>query len=110
MVQIILYFRCGNQGCSRYRNNHALKHHETPHSDSHALCINTSNWMVWCYECDNDINPSARKKLQEAVKMLKVLAEGNRKKQMVTPFLSLEDKVGVCGGGFKYTNHVAVKS
>lgn len=42
-----LCLKCGNQACGRGRNCHALKHYETPHSDSHGMCVNTTLWNVF---------------------------------------------------------------
>nr|CAH7763379.1 unnamed protein product [Callosobruchus chinensis] len=56
-----LCLKCGNQACGRGRNKHALKHFDTPHSDSHALCVNTTVWSVWCYDCDDEVNISCKK-------------------------------------------------
>ncbi|CAH2005134.1 unnamed protein product [Acanthoscelides obtectus] len=76
-----LCLKCGNQACGRGRNKHALKHYDTPHSDSHALCVNTTIWSVWCYDCDDEVNVSCKKKLQEAVEFLRKQAESNKIKQ-----------------------------
>ncbi|KAG5871052.1 hypothetical protein JTB14_037467 [Gonioctena quinquepunctata] len=76
-----LCLKCGNQGCGRGRNKHALKHFDTPHSDSHAMCVNTTVWSVWCYDCDDEVNLTCKKKLQEAVENLRKQAESNRTKQ-----------------------------
>lgn len=70
-LSLWLCLRCGNQGCGRSKRKHALNHYNKPHSDCHALCVNTTMWSVWCYECDNMINPSSKKKLLEAVEYLK---------------------------------------
>lgn len=40
--------QCGHQGCGRYsEDKHALRHHETPRSFSHALAVCPQNWSVW---------------------------------------------------------------
>ncbi|XP_023016937.1 ubiquitin specific protease 16/45 isoform X2 [Leptinotarsa decemlineata] len=91
-----LCLKCGNQSCGRSRNKHALKHFETPHSDSHAMCVNTTVWSVWCYDCDDEVNMTCKKKLLEAVEFLRKQAESNRIKQQpnVTP-LSSDRVLGV---------------
>nr|XP_015838142.1 PREDICTED: ubiquitin carboxyl-terminal hydrolase 16 [Tribolium castaneum]XP_015838143.1 PREDICTED: ubiquitin carboxyl-terminal hydrolase 16 [Tribolium castaneum]XP_015838144.1 PREDICTED: ubiquitin carboxyl-terminal hydrolase 16 [Tribolium castaneum] len=71
-----LCLRCGNQACGRNKNMHALEHFKTPHSDSHAICVDTTNWSVWCYDCDEVVNATCKKKLLEAVEYLQKLAEG----------------------------------
>lgn len=70
-LSLWLCLRCGNQACGRSKRKHALNHWRKPHSDCHALCVNTTMWTVWCYDCDNLINPSSKKKLLEAVEYLK---------------------------------------
>ncbi|CAG9858181.1 unnamed protein product [Phyllotreta striolata] len=77
-----LCLKCGHQACGRGRNKHALKHFETPRSDSHAMCVNTTVWSVWCYDCDEEINLSAKKKLLDAVENLRKQAESNKIKQI----------------------------
>ncbi|RZC36527.1 UCH and/or zf-UBP domain containing protein, partial [Asbolus verrucosus] len=70
-----LCLRCGNQACGRSRNKHALQHYNTPHSDSHAICVDTSAWSVWCYDCDEVVNVTCKKKLLEAVEYLQKQAD-----------------------------------
>lgn len=76
-----LCLRCGNQACGRYRNEHALKHYKTTHSDCHSICVNTSAWNLWCYDCDIEINASCKKKLLECVEYLKKHFDSNKLKQ-----------------------------
>lgn len=66
-----LCLRCGNQAGGRANCRHALDHYNKPHSDSHAVCVNTTTWSIWCYDCDNEVNVSRKKKLDEAVEFLK---------------------------------------
>ncbi|KAJ8946788.1 hypothetical protein NQ314_008771, partial [Rhamnusium bicolor] len=80
-LSLWLCLKCGNQACGRGRNMHALKHFNTPHSDSHAMCVNTTVWSVWCYDCDDEVNLTCRRKLQEAVEFLRKQAESNKIKQ-----------------------------
>ncbi|GAB0094365.1 Ubiquitin carboxyl-terminal hydrolase [Sergentomyia squamirostris] len=63
--------KCGSQLCGRSRNQHALKHYTTPRSDQHALVVNTTTFDVWCYLCDNEVNPSCPKKLFDCVDFLR---------------------------------------
>lgn len=63
--------RCGSQLCGRARNQHALNHFNTPHSDCHALCTNTTSWEVYCYSCNNEVTTASAKKLHECVEYLK---------------------------------------
>lgn len=67
--------QCGNQGCGRTSpEKHALKHHETPRSSQHNVVINTSTWMAWCYDCDDELLPEKYKKVAECLEHIKKLA------------------------------------
>ncbi|CAG9832560.1 unnamed protein product [Diabrotica balteata] len=84
-----LCLKCGNQACGRGRNQHALQHFETPRSDSHAMCVNTTIWSVWCYGCDEEVNLTCKRKLLDAVENLRKQAESNKiKQQLHIPQLS----------------------
>ncbi|XP_018327988.1 ubiquitin carboxyl-terminal hydrolase 16, partial [Agrilus planipennis] len=84
--------KCGNQGCGRYQNQHALKHHNNPRCDCHTLCVNTTTWSVWCYTCDLEINVTARKKLLEVVEYLKKQSE-TTKVTTISPMSNNDNKV-----------------
>ncbi|XP_068158915.1 LOW QUALITY PROTEIN: ubiquitin carboxyl-terminal hydrolase 16/45 [Drosophila tropicalis] len=70
-----LCLKCGTQLCGRARNQHALQHYQTPHSDSHSLAMNTRSFVIWCYECDNEVSSNSRKNLLECVELVKRLAQ-----------------------------------
>ncbi|XP_017093112.2 ubiquitin carboxyl-terminal hydrolase 16/45 isoform X2 [Drosophila bipectinata] len=70
-----LCLKCGTQLCGRSRNKHALEHHQTPRSESHALAMNTRSFDIWCYECDMKICSNQRKNLLECVELVKRLAQ-----------------------------------
>lgn len=70
---------CGNQGCGRAANEHAMKHYSTAHAESHSLCINTTLIRVWCYDCDNQVNINASRKLKEISDFLREVAEENHR-------------------------------
>ncbi|XP_030564447.1 ubiquitin carboxyl-terminal hydrolase 16 isoform X1 [Drosophila novamexicana] len=70
-----LCLKCGTQLCGRQRNEHALQHFKKPHSDSHALALNTRSFKIWCYECDNEVSANSRKNLLECVELVKRLAQ-----------------------------------
>ncbi|XP_022223480.2 ubiquitin carboxyl-terminal hydrolase 16 [Drosophila obscura] len=70
-----LCLKCGTQLCGRSRKQHALQHYKTPHSDSHALAMNTRSFEIWCYGCDNKVIPNSRKNLLECVELVKRLAQ-----------------------------------
>nr|CAD7406373.1 unnamed protein product [Timema cristinae] len=79
--------KCGNQACGRSHRQHALKHHATPHSESHDLVLSTDMWNVWCYSCDKELSPSCKKKLLECVEFLK--------KQEMATFVTSKRKNGL---------------
>ncbi|GAB6026724.1 Ubiquitin carboxyl-terminal hydrolase 16 [Chamberlinius hualienensis] len=69
-VWMCLY--CGNQGCGRNsEGKHALLHYETPHSDTHALALCLDDLIIWCYDCDCDIQSGGNKKIAECVELIK---------------------------------------
>ncbi|XP_073829445.1 ubiquitin specific protease 16/45 [Musca autumnalis] len=70
-----LCLKCGSQLCGRSKNQHALQHFKTPRSDSHAIAMNTRSFKIWCYDCDNDIQPDSRKNLLDCVEFVKGLAQ-----------------------------------
>ncbi|KAH8414829.1 hypothetical protein KR215_006041 [Drosophila sulfurigaster] len=70
-----LCLNCGTQLCGRERNTHALQHHQTPRSDSHALVLNTRSFKIWCYDCRSEVSPNSRKNLLECVELVKRLAQ-----------------------------------
>ncbi|KAH8283247.1 hypothetical protein KR044_000967 [Drosophila immigrans] len=70
-----LCLNCGTQLCGRERNMHALLHHQTPHSDSHALVLNTRSFKIWCYDCRSEVSSNSRKNLLECVELVKRLAQ-----------------------------------
>lgn len=80
-----LCLRCGNQACGRNQFSHALEHFNTPMSDCHSLCVNTSIWTVWCYECDTMVNTNSKKKLLETVEWLKKHISGHISKKPPIP-------------------------
>lgn len=67
----LLSLQCGTQLCGRNKKQHALAHNAKPHSDEHNLVLNTTYWIVWCYKCDQAVNPSAKKKLLSCVDFVK---------------------------------------
>lgn len=70
-----LCLMCGSQLCGRSKNQHALKHFQTPRSDSHSVAMNTTTFEIWCYSCDDEVSPTQHKKLQECVEFVKKLLQ-----------------------------------
>ncbi|XP_041067467.1 ubiquitin carboxyl-terminal hydrolase 16 isoform X1 [Carcharodon carcharias] len=51
-----LCLKCGHQGCGRdSEEQHAVKHYEKQHSESHSVVLNLDSWSVWCYLCDGEV-------------------------------------------------------
>jgi len=48
---------------------------QTPHSDSHALVLNTRSFKIWCYDCGSEVSANSRKNLLECVELVKRLAQ-----------------------------------
>ena len=44
---------------------------QVPRSASHALVVNTSSWVVYCFECNDEIQPEPGKALAEAVNFIR---------------------------------------
>lgn len=105
-----LCLRCGHQGCGRTRAQHALKHQQTPHSDSHALAVNTEHWKIWCYECDTEIDPDCRKKVRECVDFLKRLhcPKPTREQPLVNGDINMVNEPDTNKSNSDVTNTIAV--
>ncbi|XP_077198601.1 ubiquitin carboxyl-terminal hydrolase 16 isoform X2 [Paroedura picta] len=63
-----LCLKCGHRGCGRdSKDQHALKHYETPRSEPHCLVLSLDNWSVWCYLCDNEVQYDSSTQLGQLV-------------------------------------------
>lgn len=63
---------------------------QTPHSDCHALTLNTRSFEIWCYECDNEVKADSRKNLLECVEFVKGLAQ---KPPVAASLENIENKI-----------------
>ncbi|XP_064412337.1 ubiquitin carboxyl-terminal hydrolase 45 isoform X1 [Latimeria chalumnae] len=62
-LDVWLCLKCGYQGCSRSsEGQHSLKHFQAAHTEPHCIVINLSTWIVWCYECDEELLTHCNKK------------------------------------------------
>ncbi|XP_078504338.1 ubiquitin carboxyl-terminal hydrolase 45 isoform X2 [Lissotriton helveticus] len=62
-TDVWLCLKCGHQGCSsNAEGQHSMKHFKTLHMDTHCIVINLSTWIVWCYECDEELSTHCNKK------------------------------------------------
>ncbi|XP_042297091.1 ubiquitin carboxyl-terminal hydrolase 45 isoform X2 [Sceloporus undulatus] len=60
---ILLCLKCGIQGCSQNsEGQHSLKHFQTARAEPHCIVINLSTWIVWCYECNEELSTHCNKK------------------------------------------------
>ncbi|XP_009273693.1 PREDICTED: ubiquitin carboxyl-terminal hydrolase 45 isoform X3 [Aptenodytes forsteri] len=61
---IWLCLKCGSQGCSKTsEGQHSLKHFQTARAEPHCIVINLSTWIIWCYECDEELSTHCNKKV-----------------------------------------------
>ncbi|CAB4033897.1 ubiquitin carboxyl-terminal hydrolase 16 isoform X1, partial [Paramuricea clavata] len=67
---ICICLRCGNIACSRQSSHqHAVQHYNS--KTSHPLVINLSNWVIWCYKCDNEVDVEINPALGQCLTLLK---------------------------------------
>ncbi|XP_053237503.1 ubiquitin carboxyl-terminal hydrolase 45 [Podarcis raffonei] len=60
---IWLCLKCGTQGCSQNsEGQHSLKHFQNALEEPHCIVINLSTWIVWCYECNEELSTHCNKK------------------------------------------------
>ncbi|XP_063245769.1 ubiquitin carboxyl-terminal hydrolase 45 isoform X2 [Prinia subflava] len=61
---IWLCLKCGFQGCSKNsEGQHSLKHFQTARTEPHCIVINLSTWIIWCYQCDEELSTHCNKKV-----------------------------------------------
>ncbi|XP_025977877.1 ubiquitin carboxyl-terminal hydrolase 45 [Dromaius novaehollandiae] len=59
-----LCLKCGSQGCSKNsEGQHSLKHFQTARTEPHCIVISLSTWIIWCYECDEELSTHCNKKV-----------------------------------------------
>ncbi|NXA43608.1 UBP45 hydrolase, partial [Eudromia elegans] len=59
-----LCLKCGSQGCSKNsEGQHSLKHFQTVRAEPHCIVISLSTWIIWCYECDEELSTHCNKKV-----------------------------------------------
>lgn len=59
---IVVCLKCGFQGCTQSGIQHAVKHHQVFHSESHCITISLSTWKAWCFECNEELSTHCNKK------------------------------------------------
>ncbi|XP_055491850.1 ubiquitin carboxyl-terminal hydrolase 45 isoform X1 [Leucoraja erinacea] len=61
---IWMCLKCGYQGCGQNsQEQHSLRHFHTTHLDPHCIAVCLESWIVWCYECDDELIPCNKKVL-----------------------------------------------
>ncbi|XP_019375717.1 PREDICTED: ubiquitin carboxyl-terminal hydrolase 45 isoform X3 [Gavialis gangeticus] len=51
-------------GCSQNsEDQHSLKHFQTSRTEPHCIVVNLSTWIIWCYECDEELSTHCNKKV-----------------------------------------------
>ena len=63
--QLWLCLCCGNLFCGRYDKAHAQQHHERLPQD--CVMWNIDSHATWCYACDDDVRPDAKRKRNEVL-------------------------------------------
>ncbi|KAM9309575.1 ubiquitin carboxyl-terminal hydrolase 45 isoform 2-T4 [Pholidichthys leucotaenia] len=49
-------------GCNQSGVQHAVKHHQAFHPESHCITISLSTWKAWCFECSEELSTQCNKK------------------------------------------------
>ncbi|XP_028281228.1 ubiquitin carboxyl-terminal hydrolase 45 isoform X1 [Parambassis ranga] len=59
---VLVCLKCGFQGCNQSGIQHAVKHHQAFHPESHCITISLSTWKAWCFECNEELSTHCNKK------------------------------------------------
>ncbi|XP_037311002.2 ubiquitin carboxyl-terminal hydrolase 45 isoform X3 [Pungitius pungitius] len=59
---ILVCLKCGFQGCNQSGIQHAVRHHQAFHPESHCITISLSTWKAWCFECNEELSTHCNKK------------------------------------------------
>uniref|UniRef100_A0A4W6E6F6 Ubiquitin carboxyl-terminal hydrolase n=1 Tax=Lates calcarifer TaxID=8187 RepID=A0A4W6E6F6_LATCA len=59
---ILVCLKCGFQGCNHTGIQHAVKHYQAFHPESHCITISLSTWKAWCFECNEELSTHCNKK------------------------------------------------
>nr|XP_021520548.1 ubiquitin carboxyl-terminal hydrolase 45-like [Meriones unguiculatus]XP_021520549.1 ubiquitin carboxyl-terminal hydrolase 45-like [Meriones unguiculatus] len=59
-----LCLKCGFQGCGKNsESQHSLRHFRSSGAESHCVVISLSTWVIWCYECNEQLSTHCNKKV-----------------------------------------------
>ncbi|KAM4692901.1 ubiquitin carboxyl-terminal hydrolase 45 [Discoglossus pictus] len=62
-ADVWLCLKCGHQGCGvNSECQHSMGHFKTLHPEPHCIAISLSTWVIWCYECDEELSTNCNKK------------------------------------------------
>ncbi|XP_024861040.1 ubiquitin carboxyl-terminal hydrolase 45 isoform X2 [Kryptolebias marmoratus] len=59
---VLVCLKCGFQGCNQSGIQHAVRHHQAFHPESHCITISLSTWKAWCFECNEELSTHCNKK------------------------------------------------
>ncbi|GBN38097.1 Ubiquitin carboxyl-terminal hydrolase 16 [Araneus ventricosus] len=77
-IEVWLCLQCGYRGCGRLSpEKHGLQHYKTIHSDCHSLVLSASSGVVWCYDCDDEIQLESSRNLKQSVEFILKLKTNN---------------------------------
>ncbi|GFY53568.1 ubiquitin carboxyl-terminal hydrolase 45 [Trichonephila inaurata madagascariensis] len=69
--EVWLCLQCGYRGCGRMSTEkHGLQHFKTIHSDCHSLVLSASSGVVWCYDCDDEVQLQSSRNLKQCVEFI----------------------------------------
>ncbi|GFU31062.1 ubiquitin carboxyl-terminal hydrolase 45 [Nephila pilipes] len=69
--EVWLCLQCGYRGCGRMSTEkHGLQHFKTVHSDCHSLVLSASSGVVWCYDCDDEVQLQSSRNLRQCVEFI----------------------------------------
>jgi len=64
--EVWVCLECLQLGCGRSHKKHALHHYTN--NPAHAVCLNMSSTMVWCYACDDELVSDKLGDLRRAIR------------------------------------------
>uniref|UniRef100_A0A8D3A8L6 Ubiquitin carboxyl-terminal hydrolase n=1 Tax=Scophthalmus maximus TaxID=52904 RepID=A0A8D3A8L6_SCOMX len=59
---VLVCLKCGFQSCNQSGIQHAVKHYQAFHPESHCITISLSTWKAWCFECNEELSTHCNKK------------------------------------------------
>ncbi|GFQ87797.1 ubiquitin carboxyl-terminal hydrolase 45 [Trichonephila clavata] len=82
--EVWLCLQCGYRGCGRMSTEkHGLQHFKTIHSDCHSLVLSASSGVVWCYDCDDEVQLQSSRNLKQCVEFILKMKGNNSNVEVV---------------------------